>query len=123
MQEGDYVVFSDYLNGNIISYAGKKNFINSNFAYAPNLRERISDFGVVVSSRNIDITDEILNKYNIRYILVDSKMRADYFVDNEDGLLFILKYSPLKFSPVFDNEDVEIWERLEPENNVNLTSF
>lgn len=112
-QQNDFTVLSDYRNGNIITYSGKKNFLDPGFFYAPNITKRQEDFNTLLSSKNLSTVELIMSEYNIGYVMIDSNIKSRYFTDELDGLLFLLTYSPLKFSLVFDNGEVEIWQKLD----------
>ena len=105
-------VFSDYKNGEIIAYAGKKNFMDTRFAYAPGVLERAEAYDGIFSSRSYEKSELLMDKYNIKYILIDERMKNEFFEHGEDGLLFLLKNSPLRFSLVYSNSKIEIWERI-----------
>ncbi len=109
---GDYAVFSDYRNGELISYSGKKNFMDMKFAYAPGILERIEAYEGLLNSRDIERSLYLMDRYEIKYILIDERMRNEIFDHEEDGILFLLKYSPLRFSIVYSNNKIEIWERI-----------
>ncbi len=108
-QQEPGVVFSDYTNGEIINYAGKQNFMDKKFAFAPNIWARLEDRDTLFKTRSINVTMEVINKYDIKYLFIDSSMKEKYFINEEDGLLFVLKYSPQAFERIFENEDVEVW--------------
>ena len=60
-------------------------------------------------TRDFNLATDILNRNNIQYILITSKMRHGLvWSDEEEGLLFLLKYSE-EFEKVYE-EDVEVWE-------------
>ncbi len=111
-EKSNDAVFAHYKNGEIISYSGNRNFMDSRFAYAPGLLEREEAYYGILGSKDINLSENLMDEYGIRYILVDEQMRDEYFEDNEEGLLFILKYSPLKFSLAYSNNKVQIWERI-----------
>ena len=106
------VVFSYYTNGKIINYADKSNFMDTDFAYAPNLTERWNDMQIFIKTKDLNATEDFIHKYNIKYILIDKEMKEDLFADDEEGLLFVLKYSPHKFYLAFKDEEVEIWREV-----------
>ena len=60
-------------------------------------------------TRDFNLATDILNRNNIQYILITSKMRHGLvWSDEEEGLLFLLKYSE-EFEKVYE-EDVGVWE-------------
>ncbi len=107
------VVFSSLKNGKIINYAGKPNFMDDDFAFAPNPAERWIDMKNLFETKDITAADELMKKYNIKYILIDKETRKEFNLNDEQGLLFLMKYTPQRFSLVFDKGDIEIWSRIE----------
>ncbi len=107
-QEISKVVFSDYTDGAIIVYAGKRNFLDSNFLYAPGVVTRLNDFDLLVNSTDLSEAELILRKYSIEYVWVDKEMKEKYFNNRNEKFLFLLIYSP-SFVNLFSNEEVEIW--------------
>ncbi len=104
------VVFSYYSNGVLInSIANKKNLIDSDFLYAPNLEERYDNSNELLFTRDIENATRIINKYDIRYILIDRDMEEKLWSGEEGGLLFLLKYSK-NFNMVYSNNFTKIWE-------------
>lgn len=104
---GDEVVFSQYKRGLWINYGDKKNLMDSNFFYAPEVKRRFMDSNVLLHTQDIDAAVDILNRYNIKYIWIDRWMKEDLW-EGEEELLFLLKYDT-KFKKVFDNGVVELW--------------
>lgn len=103
------VVFSDYHNGAYITLGGKKNVADGSFIGAPELTERLSDSEKLLHARKIDEARIIIDKYNIRRIWIDKRMKEKYYVNDESELLFLLKYSTNDFYKVYDNGYAEIW--------------
>ncbi len=103
-------VFSHYSRGAYLSYAGKKNFMDSNFLYAPGVEAKQLDSERLFSSNNLDVTQAIISKYNIEYIWLDRELVNNLWAGDEIELLFLLKYSPQVFKKIFDNGDVELYK-------------
>lgn len=104
---GEDIVFSDYKRGLWINYGEKKNFMDSNFFYAPDVKKRFEDSNTLLHTQDINAAVEILNRNDINYIWIDKWMKEDLWRGDEE-LLFLLKYSK-RFKIVFDNGFVEIW--------------
>ncbi len=102
------VVFSDYTRGVWINYAGKKNFIDENFMFAPNINERWNDMQTLIKTREWKTAKGIIDKYNFKYIWIDKYMKKKLWETEEDGLLFIIKYNPT-IKRIYSNSEVEIW--------------
>lgn len=106
----DGVVFSYYSNGILVnSIANKKNLIDSGFLYAPNLEERYGNSNELLFTRDIENATRVINKYDIRYILIDRDMEEKLWSGEEEGLLFLLKYSK-NFNMIYSNNFTKIWE-------------
>ena len=103
------VVFSHYTRGFWISYANKTNVMDENFLYAPNVNERWKDSQELLYTRDITKALKIIEKYNIKYIWLDKKLKEMIYKDEEEGLLFLLKYGK-NFKKIYDNGEVEIWK-------------
>jgi len=104
------VVFSHYKYGILInSLANKKNFIDTNFAFSPDFYVRYNDMQEIFYSRNADKTKELLDKHNIKYILITKEMKEGLVWNNKDeGLLFVLENAK-EFRKTITNDEIEIW--------------
>ncbi|MBI2148041.1 EpsG family protein [Candidatus Woesearchaeota archaeon] len=105
----DGTVLSDYRLSDYVTYGGERTVIGSDVAYAPNIFERHNDMKVLFNITNIDSALSLIDEYNINYILVDTRMWEEFFDNHEQGLLFLLKYTPNVFVSVFNSSDVNIW--------------
>lgn len=119
-QDANAVVFSDYRNGDLIAYSGKPNFMDKNFAYAPNVLDRLRDMQIFFKTRDINFAYDFMGKNNIRYIFVDRQMKLKIFSNKDQDLLYLLKYSPLRFSLIFSNEEVDVWYKKDYTNSTEL---
>jgi len=104
------VVFSEYTRGHWISFAGKPNVMDENAYLAPDVNERFEDSQMLFKTRDIEEAGKIIKKYNIKYIWIDAGMKRRLWKEDEDGLLFLLKYNPDLKNKVYDVDGVEIWE-------------
>ena len=104
------VVLSHYEKGFWIeTIAGKSVVMDGLFDYSPNVEERYADSNIIFNSRSLKTTSEILDKYEIRYIWIDHKMKGGQVWDKENqGLLFILRNSE-RFKRVYSLDEIEIW--------------
>ncbi|MBI4448147.1 hypothetical protein HY643_04145 [Candidatus Woesearchaeota archaeon] len=103
------VVFSHYSRGIWINYAHKKNVMDENFLFAPQQNERYVDSERLFRTRNEEETRELVKKYNITYVWMDERLKRELWTEDEDGLIFILKYSG-KWAKIYDKKNVEIWK-------------
>lgn len=111
-QPDDSVVVSSFANENYIIYAGKNNFIDSYTAYKTNFNTHLSDYRTLINSSDLNSSLELMDRYNVKYVLVDKDMKLKDFDNKDQGLLFLLRYTPNRFLTVFRNDDVEIWSRI-----------
>ncbi|MBS3145967.1 hypothetical protein J4414_04150 [Candidatus Woesearchaeota archaeon] len=104
-------VFSHYSNGYWInSIAEKPNVMDPLFNYAPKLDEAYLDSQQLLYSRNLENDTKIIEKYNIGYIFITPEMKqGQVWTSDEEGLLFILKFSK-EFKKIYDKKGFEIWE-------------
>ncbi len=106
-------VLSSYKNGHWIeTLAKRKNVMDSYFVNAPDPEGRYRDSQTLFKTRNMGIAMEILKKYDVNYIYIDNAMKQDIWKYEEEGFLFLLKYSN-NFKKVYLDDFVEIW-RVEP---------
>lgn len=108
----DSVILSDPSRGYWINYfAERKNIADSNTFLAPEVKERLKDTDEIFKTRDINIFNKLVNKYNLAYIFIDSELKNQLFKTDEEGLLFILKNNPhiVRF---YKNDQIEIWKIL-----------
>ncbi len=94
-------VFAKEKYGNLISYAGRKNIIDSNLIGedSASINMRLNDINKVMNGISEVEALKILNKYNATYLLCDKKP------------LYINKYSKC-FKEIFDNGEIKIYKVL-----------
>lgn len=104
------VVFSYYTKGYwITALANRKNVMDENFLYAPDVNEKYRDSATLFYSREMNTTLSIIEKYNIKYIWIDAMMKnGQVWKEEDEGLLFLLGASK-KFRKEYSNDYVEIW--------------
>ena len=104
------IVFSHYKYGILInSISNKRNFMDTNFAYSSNFRNKYGDMQTIFYTRDADITKSLLNKYNIKYLLITKEMKEGLVWNNRDeGLLFVLENTQ-EFRKIIFNDEVEVW--------------
>lgn len=111
------VVFSDPSRGVWIESTGHPAVMDDNALFAPDAKQRWNDTITAFYSRNLGITEEIFNRYNVQYVWIDEDMKKNLWEYDTEGLLFILEYTK-KFNKIYDREGVGIW-RIE---NVSTTA-
>ena len=79
--------------------------------YAPDVNKRYLDSQEIFTSRNLEKTKNILGGYNLSYIYITPEMKQGLVWNyEEDGLLFVLKFSPESFEKIYDKDGIEIWK-------------
>ena len=106
------VVFTYYANGNLVETITKKEaLLDTVFVYNKNVNNKWEDSNKLFHTTDINTTIDIINTYNIKYIVIDKKMREGLIWERKDeGLLFLLKSTTTKFKKLYDNNEVEVWE-------------
>jgi hypothetical protein len=109
----DGIIFSHYSNGAYInSISERKNFMDYQTDYAPDLYERYNATQKLFSSRNINTTIDLLKDNNIKYIMITKDMKQGLVWTSEDqGMLFLLRYYQ-EFKPMYSDNNVELWQVL-----------
>lgn len=106
-------VLSHYSNGFWIEYfADRPVLLDSYFDYINDLEQKYADSEVMLHSRSLKITKEILDKNKIRYIWINKAMKQGLVWSRDDeGLLFLFRDRET-FKKIYANNEVEIWEYL-----------
>ncbi len=101
----DAVVFSDIEYGNWITYSGKKSVWHSLMS-KDEIGNIKNDFSVVLESRDYSKVTDVLEKYQVDYILLDPELRQRW---QESGLFYLLRYNNEGFRLLFEENGVEVW--------------
>lgn len=98
-------ILSSEENGYIIEYySGMPAFIDGKtLQYNPSA---ISVSESILSSRNLENTEAMLEANNIKYIFIDSTYMQ--YLEEKQGLLFLIETSQ-KFKDIYRNEKITIW--------------
>lgn len=106
-------VLSDYEYGHMIQeIAGLPVVIDSKYVSTSEQKTRLKDAEMIFRSQSLTRTEEMLNKYGIRYIWINEKMKNGQVWSREDkGLLFLLDNNE-KFKRIHQAQGVDIWEYL-----------
>ena len=106
-EEGDYVVFSDLKEGNlVVALSRKKNFLDDHFFMSPDVKQRISDMETLYSTPSQVEATEILDRYGISHLVVTRKALESR---NLTGLAYVNNNC---FEPVYENSDAVIYSSL-----------
>ncbi|MGV8172441.1 MAG: hypothetical protein ACP5OA_07150 [Candidatus Woesearchaeota archaeon] len=69
-------------------------------------KNKYSQLELIASSRNLERTEDIFRKYNIKYVLVDDDFEP--YLKEKEGLLFLIENSQ-KFTKIYQNERLTAW--------------
>jgi hypothetical protein len=104
------VILSYYINGHLIQEIAKRPVITDKIYYKfSRERIRINDSNQIFYSTNLKKTEDLLKKYNISYIWINSLMKNFLWIKENEGLLFLLKNSQ-KFKNIYNYKGIYIWE-------------
>ena len=97
------VVFSDIGYGNWIKYSGKESVWDTS-GFLDKAKER--ELNSIIDSKDAFITRQILSKYKVDYVLIDSNLMEKW---NERGIFYLLDYDYKGFRQIYDQDGVIIW--------------
>ncbi|MGV8087258.1 MAG: hypothetical protein ACP5N1_06530 [Candidatus Woesearchaeota archaeon] len=99
------VMLSSPNEGYMIEYYTERSvFIDESTQYSDS--KKYLDLDILVSSRNLERTEKLLNEYSIKYVVVSGEFES-YLIEKE-GLLFLIQTSN-KFVSIYKNTNIEIW--------------
>jgi hypothetical protein len=105
------VILSSPKNGYFIEYYTERMaFVDGLTKYYD--AERYNGLDIIANSRNLERTEDMLQKYNIKYILIDDNFEP--YLKEKEGLLFLIENSK-KFASIYRNNRVEVWMYTTPE--------
>lgn len=99
------VVFSDLEYGNWIVYSGKRNVWHS-FMNKDEIAAVENDFSRIINSADYFDAAEVLERYEVDYVLIDQRLRERW---RDSGLLYLLRYNNENFRLLFEENGVEVW--------------
>ena len=106
----DTAVFSHYSKGFWINaLSERKNIMDANFLYAPDVNRRYNWSESFLHSTRLEENEEFLATYPFLYIYIDDLMRKRLWKEEDEGLLYLFSYSN-QFKRVYKNKGVEIWK-------------
>jgi len=105
------VVLSHYRNGFWIEYFSRRPVVMDSLTeYTPLPQQRYNDTRQLMMTRDMDVASGILDKYEVKFILVDQKTRELMQTENNLlGLQFLLENSP-RFTLLKTFDSIDIWE-------------
>ncbi|MBR9691538.1 hypothetical protein GOV06_02025, partial [Candidatus Woesearchaeota archaeon] len=93
-------------------FSNRQVLLDSEIYLIKSLNTKFNDSNTTFYSRNLKTTRSILDKYNIRYIWIDPKMKqGQVWTREEQGILFLFRNSET-FKKLYSKDDIEIWEYL-----------
>jgi len=110
-------IFSHYSKGLWIeTISDRPVLLDSKVYHIESLKTKLNDFNTTFYSRNLKTTTPILNKYNIKYIYIDEKMKkGQVWTREKQGLLFLFRNSKI-FKKVYDQNNIEIWRYIKQDD-------
>ncbi|MDD5253515.1 MAG: hypothetical protein PHG05_00215 [Candidatus Nanoarchaeia archaeon] len=110
LSDPEVIVFSHYSRGFWISgLANRAVVMDADFIFAPDSKERYKDSETLFNTRDLNAAMKLLDKYNVDYILFDQAIKETLWEGDEEGLLFLLKYSE-RFKKVYNDNGLEVWK-------------
>ncbi len=97
------IILSHHSKGYWIEYFADRPVV---FDY---MNQNPSEQHILLYSRDLDVTKDLLNKSGTRYIFIDSNMKQGQVWKEKQGLWFLLRNSET-FNNVYQRKNVEIWE-------------
>jgi len=102
------IVLSNFKYGSFIKeIAKKKPLLDESFFL--NKKTKLNDINYLFSTTNLKEAQHILDKYNIRYILIDKKMEESIWHNKEEKFLLLLTNKEI-FKNIYSKNGVRIWE-------------
>ncbi len=101
------IIISIPEEGQLVSYvSGRKNMIDTNFILVADARHRYLDMNTIYTSPYSVEAIQLLNKYDIKYILLSPSSRRKFGMND-------LKYAEKEcFTPVYSDENIKIYKLL-----------
>ena len=106
----DEIILTHPSYGNIVKYyTERKVLIDSKSKFIDDYDYYLSLVDTLFQSRSLKKVEELLQRYNINYILITKEMKNGLtWEKDEQGKLFLLENSN-KFKRIFVNPNVELW--------------
>jgi hypothetical protein len=104
------IVLSAENSGFIVEfYSGKQALLDKNSFLKPDYKETRQDADQLFTIPRLREAEPLIQRYNIRYILITPEMKEELWEGREEGLLLLVKNSE-SFFRKYDYMGVEIWE-------------
>lgn len=109
------IVFSHYKNGLWIEYWAERPVVIDGISNFEMSKQILNDSDVILNSRHLDETKNLLDKYQINYIFITPDMKDENSILSRSGLLYLFGNRDT-FAKLYDKKEVEIWEYLPAKN-------
>jgi hypothetical protein len=110
LSDYQYAVFSYEKHGTLINTIAKRpNIVDDYYFYLPKYLEMQKEINIIYYTRDILKVDTFFEKYNIRYVFIDSQMKKEIWIHDNQGLLFLLKNSD-RFEKIYNTTNVVIYK-------------
>jgi hypothetical protein len=104
------LILSHYSNGFFINYkTGMPVLMDSYFKHNVDINNYYRVSNSIFQSYNLLNTAEMLNSLEIKYIIVNKRMKEGLVWENNDGLLFLFRNTEV-FEKIYENDDISIYE-------------
>ncbi len=104
------IAISHHSNGYYIENAGIKVLIDSHMNSIKNINEKIMDTHTLFFTRDLEEAKEIFEKYDIKYIVIDERMKQGLvWEEDEQGLLFLFRNTET-FKKLQTPQKIDIYE-------------
>ncbi len=98
----DSIILSDVESGLWVQYFAERKTINDLYTLNP-------DTEILFLSRDFSKVSELLDKNDIDYIYISSRMKQKLWTSDEEGLLFLLPFQG-KFKKIYVTNEFGIWQ-------------
>ena len=107
----DDLIFSHYSKGFWIEYWAKRPVITDGLFNYNEAKQKLGDSNTLLYSRNTETISKLMDKYDVKYIFVDKKMKKGQIWDKKEGLWYAFRNNQT-FKSVYYKNEVEIWKNI-----------
>jgi hypothetical protein len=102
------IILSHYSYGLWIEYWAERPVLTDSLFNYKDTKRKIDDSNQIFYSRNLENTKKLLDKYNIKYVLVTDTMKKGLVWESEQGLLYLFRNNQT-FEKIYNQNNIEIW--------------
>ena len=107
----DDVIFSHYSKGFWIEYWADRPVITDGLFNYNDAKQKLEYSDTLLHSRNTETIGKLMDKYDVKYIFVDKKMKKGQIWDKKEGLWYAFRNNQT-FKSVYYKDEVEIWKNI-----------